>query len=47
MSDGRMFTDYRESNYVNNLIRYNNKSMSSYVYRQFLIDNASELMNVK
>ena len=28
MSDGRHFTDYRPSCYVNNLLRYNNKTRS-------------------
>ena len=46
MSDGRQFTDYRPNCYVNNLLRYNNKTMSSYEYRQFLINNGSELMNI-
>ncbi len=46
MADGRMFTDYSESNYVNNLLRYNNKKMSSNEYRHFLINNATELMRV-
>jgi len=44
MSDGRTFTDYRPSSYVNNLIRVNNQVYSSYDYRQFLIHNAKSLM---
>jgi len=39
MSDGRAFTDYRPSAYVNDLIRVNNKVYDSYSYRQFLINN--------
>lgn len=44
MSDGRQFTDYRPSNYVNNLIRMTAGVMGSYDYRQFLINNAELLM---
>ncbi len=46
MSDGRQFTDYRPNCYVNNLLRYNNRTMSSYEYRQFLVNNGSELMKI-
>lgn len=46
MDDGRHFTDYRPSSYVNDLIRYSNKVMSSYQYRQFLQSNATQLMKV-
>lgn len=46
MADGRQFTDYRPNCYVNNLLRYNNRTMSSYEYRQFLINNGSELMKI-
>ena len=46
MSDGRAFTDYRPSNYVNDMIRINNKVYDSYNYRQFLINNAANLMKV-
>lgn len=45
MSDGRAFTDYRPSNYVNDLIRINNKVYDSYQYRQFLINNAENIIN--
>lgn len=44
MSDGRIMTDYRPSSYVNDLIRVNNGTYSSYNYRQFLMRNANELM---
>jgi hypothetical protein len=46
MSDGRHFTDYRPNCFVNNLLRYNNNTMSNYEYRQFLINNGSELMKI-
>ena len=46
MSDGRAFTDYRPSNYVNDMIRINNQVYDSYNYRQFLIQNADKLMSV-
>ena len=46
MDDGRHFTDYRPNCYVNSLIRYTNKVMGSYNYRQFLIHNATKLMDV-
>ena len=41
MDDGRHFTDYRPNSYVNDLIRYSNKVMSSYNARQFLQANAT------
>lgn len=44
MSDGRVFTDYRPSGYVNDLIRIQNGITNSYDYRQFLIHYASNLM---
>ena len=47
MDDGRHFTDYRPNGYVNDLIRYSNKVMSSYDARQFLIANATKLMGVQ
>jgi hypothetical protein len=46
MDDGRTFTDYRPSNTVDDMIRYSNNVMSSYEYRQFLIHNATNIMNV-
>jgi len=46
MNDGRHFTDYRANCYVNNLVRMSNGIISSYDYRQFLIDNATKLMEV-
>jgi len=38
MDDGRIFTDYRPSSSVDDMIRYSNNVMSSYEYRQFLIN---------
>jgi len=46
MDDGRTFTDYRPSNSVDDMIRYSNNVMSSYDYRQFLIHNAVNIMNI-
>jgi hypothetical protein len=46
MSDGRAFTDYRQSSQVDNMIQYSNNIMSSYQYRQFLINNADKIMDV-
>jgi len=46
MDDGRTFTDYRPSSTVNDMIRYSNNTMSSYEYRQFLVHNASKIMEV-
>jgi hypothetical protein len=46
MDDGRSFTDYRPDSTVNDMIRYSNNIMGSNEYRQFLIDNASEIINV-
>jgi hypothetical protein len=44
MSDGRAFTDYRQSCYINNSLLNSNDFNSSYQYRQWLIHNASQLM---
>ena len=46
MDDARTFTDYRPSNSVDDMIRYSNNVISSYDYRQFLIHNASNIMNI-
>ena len=46
MDDGRHFTDYRPSSYVNDLIRYTNKVMSSNQYRQFMISNGEKIMEL-
>ena len=41
MSDGRQFTDYRSTCYVN----LPEQGMSTYQYRQFLKHNAEKIMN--
>jgi len=41
MSDGRQFTEYRSSCYVN----LPEQNMTTYQYRQFLKHNANEIMN--
>ena len=46
MDDGRGFTDYRPNSTVNDMIRYSNNIMGSNEYRQFLINNAVNIMNV-
>ena len=46
MDDGRAFTDYRPDSTVNDMIRYSNNVMGSNEYRQFLIHNAVNIMNV-
>lgn len=46
MADGRLFTDYRPNRVVNQMTQFENKVMNSYDYRQFLINNGSQLMNV-
>ena len=45
MNDGRAFTDYRSSCYINDAIRVKNGITNSYDYRQFLIHNGNEMMN--
>ena len=45
MNDGRAFTDYRSSCYINDIIRVKNGITNSYDYRQFLINNGNEIMN--
>lgn len=44
MSDGRVFTDYRPTSYVDDLIRIQNKVYDSYSYRQFLISNGLNII---
>lgn len=46
MSDGRHFTDYRNTRYVNNMTRIQNDIQGSYNYRVFLQNNARKLMKV-
>ena len=45
MSDGRHFTDYRPSNFINDLIRADNNISNSLHYRVFLQENADSLMD--
>ena len=45
MSDGRSFTDYRPSNFINDLIRADNNISNSLHYRVFLQNNANTLMD--
>ena len=46
MSDGRAFTDYRPSSTVDDMIRLSNNVMSNFEYRQFLTNNADNLMQI-
>jgi stalled ribosome rescue protein Dom34 len=46
MDDGRIFTDYRPSYHVDDMIRYSNNVMGSYDYRQFLIHNGVNIIKV-
>ena len=43
MDDGRQFTDYRPSCFLNNLLRMKYNTPDSYSYRQFLIHNANQV----
>jgi hypothetical protein len=45
MADGRHFTDYRPSNFINDLIRADNNISNSLHYRVFLQANADTLMD--
>ena len=44
MSDGRAFTNYRSSCYLNNQLRQQSHTKSSYAYRQYLIQNGTKVM---
>lgn len=46
MDDGRAFTDYRPNSTVNDMIRYSNNIYGSNEYRQFLINNSVNIMNI-
>jgi hypothetical protein len=46
MADGRHFTDYRPHCDVNNLVASNNNLVSSYDYRQYMIQNSEKLMDL-
>jgi hypothetical protein len=45
MADGRHFTDYRSSYYINDLIRADNNISNSLKYRVFLQQNGNALMD--
>uniref|UniRef100_A0A6C0HLL3 Uncharacterized protein n=1 Tax=viral metagenome TaxID=1070528 RepID=A0A6C0HLL3_9ZZZZ len=45
MADGRHFTDYRSSYYINDLIRADNNISNSLQYRTFLQQNGNALMD--
>ena len=45
MADGRHFTDYRSSYYINDLIRADNNISNSLQYRLFLQQNGNALMD--
>jgi hypothetical protein len=45
MADGRHFTDYRPSNFINDLVRADNNISNSLHYRVFLQENANALMD--
>ena|SRR3990172_11110100 len=44
MADGRIFTDYRPNDYVNNLMRMASGTTSCYSYRKYLTENAEYVM---
>tara|TARA_B100001094_G_scaffold328976_1_gene390694 strand:- start:655 stop:1176 length:522 start_codon:yes stop_codon:yes gene_type:complete len=46
MQDGRQFTDYRPSCYLNSLLASNNNTQSSYEYRMFLQRNGNKVMGM-
>jgi len=47
MNDGRAFTDYRPSSYLNDEIKIRNNVMDSYDYRQFLINNGLKVIDTE
>ena len=46
MSDGRHFTDYRPNCFLNGMVRDENKLTNSFQFRNFLQQNATELMDI-
>lgn len=46
MNDGRTFTDYRPVSFVENELQFSNNINNSYEYRQFLIKNASKIIDM-
>ena len=45
MADGRIFTDYEPNCELNNTIQGEHQIKNSYVYRQYLINNAESLID--
>lgn len=45
MSDGRIFTDYRQAYVINDQLKLQNKQFNNYSYRQFLINNGQNLID--
>jgi hypothetical protein len=46
MNDGRAFTDYRASSLTNAIIQGSNKMSNNQEYRQFMIQNAEQIMKI-
>lgn len=44
MADGRLLTDYRSPCIIDSILQKNNSITSSEEYRQFLINNASKIV---
>lgn len=45
MSDGRTFTSYKSSCFLNNKLKKQSETKSSYAYRQYLINNANSILS--
>ena len=45
MNDGRAFTDYRSSAFLNDELRMSGNIANSYDFRQYLIHNGLEALN--
>ena len=45
MADSRLFTDYRSSCYTNELLKRKNAIQENERYRQFLVNNALNIIN--
>ena len=46
MDDGRHFTDYRPKCFVDNVIKKNNKLLTSHQYKEFIMNNATRMMEL-
>ena len=46
MADGRIFTDYRPTRFVNQYARVKNEAKNNFEYRYFLVNNAKDLMRI-